>query len=498
MQEVEIKFFIQPSSLKAVSNAVSPPGSPRRQRLRAQYFDTPDRDLATRRAALRLRLEGRAWVQTFKMAGDHVLERIELNHPRPGPSLDLSVYADTPAQAVIEACGDRLAVRYETDVLRATRLIKTRGGSVELAFDSGEIRAGGQRWPIQELEFELKSGGINSLFDLAHRWVRDHDLVLDLRSKSERGDGLASLANGGQTLAAMEAAVWPKAPTLEDSQGKRATWGYFLQTIAGSVETLFRNTAALARFGTELPEGGGEHAAALFKVLVSWDAACRLFPDVAQAGFVDLVLDVEPLVNELRPYLRSHIAATKLEPLYEELGLAPALRSKPVQLDLRALLSARDFQAWQLTVLAWLLGCGSLESDLKEAASLDKLLRRLYPSLKKWQKNLYNRLAAYGALSSTDKFKVRRTLERLDHSAFLLQGVIKPESHQRIAAVFQDILERLAQLEALSHTMLRWRGDEQPTPQIWFALGWATAKQAALVQDVQTLAEAVRRLDWRR
>src|SRR5690606_17654734 len=156
MQEVEIKFFIQPSSLKAVGKAVSPPGSPRRQRLRAQYFDTPERDLATRRAALRLRLEGRAGVQTFKMAGDHVLDRIELNHPRPGPSLDLSVYADTPAQAVIDACGDRLAVRYETDVLRATRLIKTRGGSVELAFDSGEIRAGGQRWPIQELEFELK------------------------------------------------------------------------------------------------------------------------------------------------------------------------------------------------------------------------------------------------------------------------------------------------------------------------------------------------------
>lgn len=495
MQEVEIKFFIQPSSLKAVSQAVSPPGSPRRQRLRAQYFDTPDRDLATRRAALRLRLEGRAWVQTFKMAGDHVLERVELNHPRPGPTLDLSVYAGTPAETVIAACGERLALRYETDVLRATRLIKTRSGSVELALDRGEIRAGEHSWPIQELEFELKSGRLNTLFAVANGWVRDHDLVLDLRSKSMQGDTLAQVKNTEASISTLEAVAWLTAPVLESRQTADTV---FMSAIAGSVETLLRNTAGLARFGALLPEHGHEHAAALFQVLVSWDAACRLFPNVAQAGFVDLVLDVEPLVNELRPYLRSHLAALKLEPLYEELGLAPSLRSKPEALDLQALLSARDFQAWQLTVLAWLLGCTSLETESKTDASLEKLLRRLYPSLKKWQKSLFNRLAVYGNLSSADKFKVRRTLERLDHSAFLLQSVIKPETYQRIRHVYEEILERLAQLEALTQTMLTWRSDEQPTPQLWFALGWATAKQASLIQEVQELSVDVRRLDWRR
>lgn len=517
MKEVEIKFFIQPSSLKAITQAMCPPGAPRRQRLRAQYFDTPDRDLAQRRAALRLRQEGRQWVQTFKMAGEHVLERLELNHRRPGPVLDLSVYEGTPAQAVMAACGDRLALRYETNVLRATRLIKTRTGSVELAFDSGTLRAGERHWPVQELEFELKSGQLNALFEVAHRWLREHDLVLDLRSKSEQGDRLASVPQAASTLTYMEAVAWPQSPELSvsdtpegkqrgqdkkrppaDAPPRSAAWEQFLRAIGGSMVVLFRNTAGLARFGQDLPEAGADHAAAAFQVLASWDAACRLFPEVAEAGFIDLVLDAEPLVNELRPYLRARTAAAALDPLYDEVGLAPTLRTPAVQLDIQALMSARDFQAWQLSVLAWLLGCDAVAATPSLDNSADKLLRRVYPYLKKWQKSLSNRLAAYGTLSSSDKFKVRRTLERLDHCAFLLQGLIKTDSYQRIRSTYQEILLRLAQMEALTQAMLSWRAQEQATPQVWFALGWATAKQAALVQELQALSVNVRRLDWRR
>ena len=152
MLEQEIKLHVPPASRPAVLAAMDTPARAQRIRLRAMYFDTPDRQLARQRAAIRLRLEGRRWIQTFKMAGKDALSRVELNHPRPRAELDLSVYVGTPAEAVLAGLEDTLAVRYETDVRRVLRQVRLRTGVVELAYDTGLIRAGDLELPLYELE----------------------------------------------------------------------------------------------------------------------------------------------------------------------------------------------------------------------------------------------------------------------------------------------------------------------------------------------------------
>ena len=55
--------------------------------------------------------------ETLKMPGADAITRIEMNHPRPGPVLDLSVYAGTDVEAPLAAIKGELGLRYETDVL---------------------------------------------------------------------------------------------------------------------------------------------------------------------------------------------------------------------------------------------------------------------------------------------------------------------------------------------------------------------------------------------
>ena len=180
MLEQELKFSIPRASSKTVAAQLATLQPSSRMRLRAMYFDTADRQLARRHAAIRLRQEGRRWVQTFKMAGADALSRIELNHPCPGRQLDLAVYAGTPAETVLAGLAGELQVRYETDVWRRAVSVRIRGGTVEIAYDEGVIRAGGLELPVCELEFELASGRPAALFKLAARWQRQHGLVLEI------------------------------------------------------------------------------------------------------------------------------------------------------------------------------------------------------------------------------------------------------------------------------------------------------------------------------
>ncbi len=201
MQEIELKFQVPATRRDAVAREVAGRAPPPALRLQAAYFDTPDRRLAQAGLALRLRREGPRWVQTLKGAAVDGLTRLEHNAPRAGrgaalPALDLSLHAGTPAgERLAQVLGaeerEALQCLFRTDIRRVHRRVRTRLGTVELAFDSGELVAGDARLPVSELEIELVSGSPLAVMATARRWIDRHGLWLDTRSKAERGDLLA-------------------------------------------------------------------------------------------------------------------------------------------------------------------------------------------------------------------------------------------------------------------------------------------------------------------
>lgn len=220
MQEIELKFQIPSQALGAVQAelAALDGGQHAPLRLRAAYFDTPERTLANARMALRVRQEGRHWVQTLKAGGSNTMMRLEDNRPAQAPKprqpvvVDLSRHLGTPAEVALrEALGwapaqdpsgtaTGLTELYRTDITRHRARITVGAGTphegvVELALDLGHIQAGALSVTVRELEIESISGHPMAVIEASRDWVRRHGVWLDTQTKAHRGDRLARLAS---------------------------------------------------------------------------------------------------------------------------------------------------------------------------------------------------------------------------------------------------------------------------------------------------------------
>jgi triphosphatase len=200
MTELELKLQV-PAEVAASLRAELRRRGARTMPLAAVYYDTPDFALARRTMALRVRREGRRWIQTLKAEGRSLVDRIEHNVPlrangSGAPAPDAARFDATAAGAALQAAlahaePPRLDAVYRTDIRRLACDLELPGAVVEAAFDEGAIVAGARSVPVHELELELKSGDVRALCALAASWSVFGGLWLDTRTKSARGLQLA-------------------------------------------------------------------------------------------------------------------------------------------------------------------------------------------------------------------------------------------------------------------------------------------------------------------
>ncbi len=200
MQEIELKLSLPDPNLvplKEQLNAMAPCLGV--QTLHNVYFDTLDYVLHGRRIALRIRHQSQAdrvqWIQTLKIGGgDAALsQRREWEVTLSEPQLSFPALQNTPwAQWDPEgAVFSRLMPCFETQFVRSTWLIALPEGTMEVALDSGAVHADTLRYPIAELECELRSGSATALYALAEQLAAQSALLPSNLSKAQRGFGLA-------------------------------------------------------------------------------------------------------------------------------------------------------------------------------------------------------------------------------------------------------------------------------------------------------------------
>lgn len=501
MSEQELKLHVPRAARTGVARSLHR-GRVSTVRLRAQYFDTPSADLARHGVALRLRLEGRQWVQTLKMPGSHRLEKIELNQPRPGPTLDLSIYTDTPAQRLIKKHGEALGVVYETDVKRQFRRIRTAAGVVEVAFDVGQILAGGLVLPVSEVEFELVSGRPHAMFLLGLKWLTEHGLILDLRSKAERGTRLAELAKNLANLgdiddaataaarAKLVNAFWGPRGVQAISLSKNMSCRQALSTVTTEcLEQIARNAAVVAEIDTAgiyqaaQPEHIHQLRVGMRRLRSAWSLFQKLTPLPPQPWQQEIKLHFSALGNTrdddvLRETVMPELNAAGQPPL--ALGQGHALEGEAVP----PLTANVEFQRWLVELLAWNIGAHPLqasetgtETATDEASTHDQSLQKaLIKQLLKLHHRVLGDGLRFDQLAIEAKHDLRKRAKRLRYGLQFAESVLpakKLKDYRQHLSKIQDILGEMNDLYVAREKFEGIRDDQPPA---WFAVGWIASR----------------------
>ena len=473
MTEIELKFQVPASRSAALARAVAT-STAVRVPLRARYFDTADRRLGTAGLALRVRKEGRRWVQTLKGAGDGIWQRLEHEVPlrvAAGvlPVAEPALHDGTPAgDALRQALGDgELQPIYGTEVMRTKRLVRAPGCVVELAFDQGALVSGERRWPLCELEFELKSGDPTALVALASRWVERFGLTLDTRTKAERGERLARGVRLG-------AAVKAQPLVLPDAVDSHTA---LRQVLNNCLTQVLANASDIAHEADTEPEQLHQLRVGLRRLRTALRELAPLSPQLRPGwgealgrlfGRLGTARDRDALAQTLLPALRQ-AGASGLE--------LPVIEPEPA-----AQAALREVGTTQLWLQLVAFAAGTSPSAQAFLPEVTQRLARLF-------KQVRREAAQFGALDDTARHRLRKRVKRLRYLSEFAATCFRAKRVQAFLKRLTPAQEALGAFNDVCVARALFEHAAPDDPMAMFALGWlAHERDDAILRCARALA----------
>jgi triphosphatase len=471
MTEFELKLEIPADRLAPLLAAIRQ-GDTVRERLRATYFDTQEGALAGHGIVVRMRQEGRKWVQTAKAPGRGALERLEHNAsvtPDVGamaPAVELARHDGTPVGEAIRralelkpgAAFPPLVALYETDVTRLSVAVRRGDSELEVALDEGRIVAGARSLPVRELEVELKRGRPADAVRLAREGCAIHGLWLSTISKSMQGQRLAGTA----------ARPARAAPT--PGYGRHAGGPALVTAVVGAC------LEQVLQFASEVAAGSSE-AEDIHQLRVG---IRRLRTALRELGGLAEAIDPAweaPLIAVFRALGRhrdQHHLARGVEPLIEAAG-GPAIDAAALAQDIPDPAAAVRTPAFQDSLLALL---AFVHRDAGQAGpGHAETARRVRKGLARLHAQVIEDGGHFASLDEGRQHRVRKRAKRLRY----LAEFTAPLFHSRRSQAFADSLRPVQDALGLYNDELMalqaYRALAAAEPRAWFAVGWLSARR---------------------
>ena len=492
MTEIELKFVLDEEHvgrLKRKLRALNPDqGAARTRNLRSIYFDTADHRLRRAGTALRLRRDGRRWVQTVKTGTTLIgglLRAQEVEVPAPGGKLD---FARIPVAAVRDAVEQTIGEAAlhpvcETRMKRMTRLITLESGAkIEVAIDSGEIVAGEAGVPFHEAELELIEGDLDALYDLTQALFPTGGLRLSTLPKSARGYMLAETGKAETDPVPRLARGVPLRPEMTSEIAARDVLRECFEQVSANIEVILARDAHEGPHQLRIGLRRLRAAFGLFRPVIGHADLTRLSGVAQQIGAqVGMLRDLDVVIADI---IDPEHAAHPQEAGFPKLRSAIELRREAVRGELREFLASAEVQSFQIDLARFIETRRWLASqDFDQTARLAKPVRALADkALSKRWKSCVAHARNIDHLNIVERHELRKELKKLRYSVEFLGPLYKSRqvsafvrSLKRMQDLFGD-LNDLAMAEAL---LCRPDSPGAGDPDAQRAVGWVLGARTA-------------------
>jgi triphosphatase len=446
--ETELKLAARTGDLPAVRRALEAMAEGNgvsRARLVSTYYDTPDHALQRRGSSLRVRRQGRCFVQTVKAEGAvGEIGRGEWEDAVSGERPDPQAVQTGPFLSA-EIAG-QLQPLFRTEVTRTTiPLAPAPATLIEAAIDRGRIHNGDSTPParISEVELELKSGAPTALYDVALKLLHVAPLRLEPRSKAERGYRLSEHTTGP------EKAVHAVPLDLRSGLGAETA----LQRIGRAcLDHLLRNEdAALAGD----PEGIHQMRVAVRRLRAMLSAFAPILPreqrrwaSVKLRWFADILGETRNLDVFAADLLRPAREALAQHGEFDRLAAAVERRRRAAHKEVVRAISSTRYTETLLALLRWFDGRDWRAADAAE--TLNQPIENIAPQLlERCRATAAKRSKGFAGQSPKKRHQLRIALKKLRYAAELFGSLYDPVETRRFIQRLKRLQDDLGDVNDL-------------------------------------------------
>ncbi len=439
-QEIELAFILKDDIATLWHHKLLPP-DPQIDNVITTYFDTPLQDLSKMGWSVRIRHHNDKWIQSVK-GPTIAAHRFELNTALDdGNQFNIEALHQTPIRSKINSL-DSLAPTFTTNVKRTIWQVN----GIEICHDDGFIATFDQakQIPINDVEFELKTGKISELFHTALRLTIDVRLQIQAQSKAQRGHQLIT------SLSPKAASHQPIFLSRSDT-----TLSSFKRISRNIIEHLRSNLAAAC-----IGEPAGIHQIRvsirrLRSAFVLFEGV--LHPQIIQAIDIELrrLGQIFGDVRDLDVFLSSTLTKAKedLPGKWIDLLIDVAIKARSQRYSIaKSELEGQRFNSLIMSIMAW------IESDeglaLFGSIKLNESVRDVLPNLLTHIQETVERRGRKSHQSDIALHKFRKSMKKLRYSVEFCESLYRKKSVNSFLRPCKKLQEILGNMNDVNVTFV--------------------------------------------